>query len=130
MNAWHVGHADWKFPRPSFHTVDGYRPRLVVIGDSFWWLAVDLISENRLAAKSEFFYYFNDPDRTGDKRVEGQPRGLPRGMSWDYVFSAEAVIVEANEAGLGDLGHGFVEAAGEALIAAPDSHAAGPTPVR
>ena len=62
--------------------------------------------------------------------MEGQPPGLPRGMSWDYVFSAEAVIVEANEAGLGDLGHGFVEAAGEALRAAPESHAAGPTPVR
>jgi alginate O-acetyltransferase complex protein AlgJ len=130
MNAWHVGHADWKFPRPSFFTVDGYRPRLAVVGDSFWWLALDIISENRLAAKSEFLYYFNDPDRTGDRRVEGQPRGLPRGMSWNYLLSTEAVIVEGNEAGLGDLGHGFVEAAGEALSAASEIHAAGPIPGR
>ena len=50
--------------------------------------------------------------------MAGQTRGLPRGMSWDYVFSADAVIVETNEAGVGDAGWGFVEAAVKKLNAA------------
>ena len=83
----------------------------MVVGDSFWWLADDIIAENRLASRSEFFYYFNEYERTRNERVAGQARGLRQGMSWDYVFSADAIIVETNEAGLGEAGWGFIEAA-------------------
>ena len=36
-------------------------------------------------------------------------------MSWEYVFSADAIIVEANEIAIGEAGYGFVEKALEAL---------------
>ena len=90
----------------------------MVVGDSFWWLADDIISENRLASKNEFFYYFNEYERRRNERVAGQARGLPQGMSWDYVLSADAIIVETNEAGLGEAGWGFIEAAVTRLNAA------------
>ena len=119
LNAWRVGHGGWRFPRPDLFTVDGHRPRIVVVGDSFWWLADDIISENRLASKSEFFYYFNEYERRRNARVEGLSRGLPRGMSWDYVFAAEAIIVEINESGVGEAGWGFTEAALKRLAQDP-----------
>jgi hypothetical protein len=128
MNVWRVGHGDWKFPRPAFYAVDGYRPRIVVVGDSFWWLADDIISENRLASKNEFFYYFNEYERLRNKRVAGQVRGLPQGMSWDYVLSADAIIVETNEAGLGEAGWGFIEAAVTRLNAAVSGPSSKPRP--
>ena len=84
----------------------------MVVGDSFWWVADAIIAEHRMASRYDFFYYFNDPDRSAERAVDGQPRGLPPGMSWEYVFSADAIIVEANEGAIGDAGYGFVEAAG------------------
>ena len=114
LNVWHVGHGDWKFPRPDLFAEDSggrFRPRLVVVGDSFWWLADDIIAENGLASRSEFFYYYNELERTRNQPQPGQARGLRRGMSWDYVFSADAIIVETNEASLGEAGWGFIEAA-------------------
>ena len=114
LNVWHVGHGDWKFPRPDLFAEDSggrFRPRIVVVGDSFWWLADDIIAENRLASRSEFFYYYNEFERRQNNPLSGQPRGLRRGMSWDYVLSADAIIVETNEGGLGEAGWGFIEAA-------------------
>lgn len=122
LNAWHVGHGDWKFPRPDLFTEDDggrLRPKLVVVGDSFWWLADDIIAENRLASRREFFYYYNEFERRQNEPSSSQAPGLRRGMSWDYVFSADAVIVETNEAGLGDAGWGFVEAASRQLSGGP-----------
>jgi hypothetical protein len=118
LNAWHVGHADWKFPRPDLFTDDAFRPKLVAVGDSFWWLAESIIAEHRMASRYDFFYYFNDPNRRPNgqnRRVATQPSGLHPGMSWEYVFSADAIIVEANEGALGVAGWGFVEAAEQAL---------------
>ena len=117
LNAWHVGHADWKFPRPDLFTDDGgdaFRPKLVAVGDSFWWVAESIIAEHRMASRNDFFYYFNDPNRRPNGRnrpMATQPNGLHPGMSWEYVFSADAIIVEANEGALGVAGWGFVEAA-------------------
>jgi hypothetical protein len=39
-------------------------------------------------------------------------------MSWEYVFTADAIIVEANEGAIGVAGWGFVEAA-ERELATP-----------
>jgi hypothetical protein len=124
LNVWQVGHGDWKFPRPDLFVEDGggrFRPSLVVVGDSFWWLADKIIVANRLASKSEFFYYFNGLAGTLNDPASGQTRGLRRGMSWDYVLSADAIIVETNEAALGDAGWGFPEAAVTQLSGGPSA---------
>jgi alginate O-acetyltransferase complex protein AlgJ len=120
LNVWHVEHGDWKYPRPDLFAEDSggrFRPSLVVVGDSFWWLADKIIVANRLASKSEFFYYYNELGGRQNNPLSGQPRGLRHGMSWDYVLSAEAIIVETNEAGIGDAGWGFPEAAVTQLTA-------------
>jgi hypothetical protein len=123
LNAWHVGHADWRFPRPDLFTDEGgdaFRPRLVVVGDSFWWVPAAIIAEQRLASRSEFLYYYNELERrrAPNEPIVARPGGLVPGMSWEYIFSADAVIVETNEAGLGDAGWGFVEQAEHALSGA------------
>lgn len=117
LNAWHVGHGGWKFPRPELHTHGGggaSRPRLVVVGDSFWWVPHAIVGERGMASRYDFFYYFNEAERLqfgrNEPRVKG-PQGLPPGMSWDHVFTADAVVIETNEAGLGDAGWGFVREA-------------------
>ena len=75
LNAWRVGHADWKFPRPVFSTDDGdaYRPRLVVVGDSFWLSMDAFIAERRMASRNDFFYYFNERARAGASTGRASP---------------------------------------------------------
>ncbi len=122
LNAWHVGHADWRFPRPDLFTDGALRPRLVVVGDSFWWVPHALVAEHEMASRYDFFYYFNDPERGrygGNRAMAAQPAGLYPGMSWEYVFSADAIIVAANEATVGAAGWGFVEAALRAARTVP-----------
>jgi alginate O-acetyltransferase complex protein AlgJ len=117
LNAWHVGHADWKFPRPNLHTDDadgGLRPKVLVVGDSFWWVPDTIIAAHKMASRYDFFYYFNDPEHrpySQNRPMVGHPSGLHPGMSWEYVFSADAIIVEANEGVVGAAGWGFIEAA-------------------
>jgi hypothetical protein len=125
VNAWHVGHADWKFPRPDLVADEGgerLRPKVVVIGDSFWNLPEAMIVTHRLAARSDFFYYFKDlrPDGAGAIRENAaRPAYLESGKYWDYVFSADAIVIEVSEAVLGDAGYGFVQQARQNLRAAP-----------
>ena len=122
LNVWHVGHADWKFPRPDLftddHGGDALRPRLVVVGDSFWWIADAIVAEQRMASRYEFFYYYNERERRRDanETMAARPVGLQGGMSWEYVLSADAMIVETNEAAIGDAGWGFVQQSQKQLL--------------
>jgi alginate O-acetyltransferase complex protein AlgJ len=129
LNAWRVGHADWKFPRPVFFTgdTDAFRPRLVVVGDSFWLTMDAFIAERQMASRNDFFYYFNERAQSRGLHQAGldDPMGLRGGMSWEYVFTADAIIVETNEAGIGVAGWGFVQAALKELRRAPGEPGAG-----
>ena len=132
MNAWHVGHADWRFPRPEIFADDGggraFRPKLVVVGDSFWTLPDAMIARERLAARNDFFYYFNEfPGADSlNERKGAHPGDFYSGMSWEYVFSADAVIIEVIEAAIGDAGFGFVQQAQKSLL--PSSSPPRPAP--
>ena len=130
MNAWHVGHADWKFPRPDLYAEgasDRFRPKVVVVGDSFWTLADAMIARSRLTARNDFFYYFNEFSRADsvNGRESAHPGDFFSGMTWDYVFSADAVIIEVIEAAIADAGYGFVQQAQKNLGPAPSPR---PTP--
>jgi hypothetical protein len=87
------------------------------VGDSFWTLPDAMISRARLSARNDFFYYFNEFALAGDptERKATHPGELHSGMSWDYVFSADAVIIEVIEAAIGDAGYGFVDQARRSL---------------
>ena len=135
LNAWHVGHADWKFPRPDLFTDDGgdaFRPKLVAVGDSFWWVA-DV--DHRRAPDGvaiRLLLLLQRPRTAGRTAGTGpsprSPVGSIQGMSWEYVFSADAIIVEANEGALGVAGWGFVEAAERELGGGNFPAAASATP--
>ena len=43
-------------------------------------------------------------------------------MNWDYVFSADAIIVEANEAAIGEAGYGLRRAGAADICAVPSPH--------
>ena len=124
LNVWHVGHGDWKFPRPELYTdneKEGFRPKLVAVGDSFWNLADALIAHHRMAARSDFLYYFNEFPRV-ERLNEGRgphPGDYYSGMSWERILSADAIIIEVNEVSIGKAGYGFVRQAQKNLLVAP-----------
>ena len=124
LNVWHVGHADWKFPRPELYTVneeEGFRPRLVVVGDSFWTLADSIVAAHQLATRRDFLYYFNEFPRT-DRLAEGRgayPGDFYEGMSWEHILSADAIVIEVNEVSIGKAGYGFIQQAQKNLRALP-----------
>jgi alginate O-acetyltransferase complex protein AlgJ len=132
LNVWHVGHDGWRFPRPELYADNeeqGFRPKLIVVGDSFWFLPDDIIATNRVTARYDFFYYFNEFPRVGGakERKVPHPVGVYRGMTWDYVLSADAIVIEVNEVSIGQAGYGFVQQAQKALRQA-SAHARHPAP--
>lgn len=124
LNAWHVGHADWRFPRPDLYAYDAgdaFRPKIVVVGDSFWTMPASIIADHQMASRSDFYYYFNEfKARANDPDGSGPPPGdFHRGMTWEHVFSADAVIVEVAEITIGMAGYGFIEKARRQLTTSP-----------
>ena len=114
LNAWQVSHADWRFPRPDLFVEDGgdaFRPKLVVVGDSFWRVPASIIENlGMVAPRSGFLYYFNQPG--GPEGPEEQDADdIMQGVSWADVLTADAIIIETNESGIGHAGWGFIEAA-------------------
>jgi hypothetical protein len=113
LNAWHVGHADWRFPRPDLYVDErggAYRPRVVVVGDSFWVLPASILADHRMASRSDFYYYFSRPG------------------SWGHIFSADAVVVEVSEIGIGQAGYGFAGEAYRQLLAESEGQSPGSGP--
>ena len=117
LNAWRVGHADWTFPRPQLVAHDrggAFRPKLVVVGDSFWTLPASIIADHGMVSRNDFYYYFNELGRSRAPN-DSEAADFRQGMTWEHVLSADAIIVEANEIMIGNAGYGFVEKALEAL---------------
>ena len=108
LNAWRVGHADWRFPRPDLFIDDGgdaFRPKLMVVGDSFWHVPASIIENlGMVAPRSGFLYYFNRPGGPMGAAAED----IIQGVSWTDVLTADAIIIETNESGIGHAGWGFV----------------------
>ena len=114
LNAWRVGHADWRYPRPDLMIDDGgdaFRPKVVVVGDSFWRVPAAIIEElGMVAPRSGFLYYFNRPGGPDAPKGQGS-EDINQGVSWTDVLTADAIIVETNESGIGYAGWGFAEQA-------------------
>lgn len=114
LNAWFVGHADWRFPRPDLFIDDGgeaFRPKLVVVGDSFWRVPASIIEDlGMVGPRSGFLYYFNRPGGP-DAPIGQDAEDIIQGVSWTDVLTADAVIIETNESGIGYAGWGFAEQA-------------------
>ncbi len=114
LNAWRVGHADWRYPRPDLfidETGDASRPRIVVVGDSFWRVPAAIIEDLGMAGpRSGFLYYFNRPGGPDAPRGP-DAEDIIQGVSWTDVLTADAIIIETNESGIGHAGWGFVEQA-------------------
>lgn len=109
-----MGHADWRFPRPDLVIDDSggaFRPKLLVVGDSFWRVPISIIEDlGMVAPRSGFLYYFNRPGGP-DQPMGDDAEDMVQGVSWADVLTADAVIIETNEPGIGHAGWGFIEAA-------------------
>ena len=98
--------------QPSGNTEN--RPRVLVISDSFWWKVYDQgIQRDYFAPGSEFWYYCSEaysPEWEGPKPIQ----------DFDILAAIEKVdyvLLMANEGNLHELGWGFVDGLGKALLA-------------
>ena len=84
----------------------------LIVGDSFSWGLLHIMNDQQLVKGYDFYYYFQThykPDYSSTP-VADEPKDALKQTLADHNL----VIVEANEAALGDMGFGFVgEAVGE-----------------
>ena len=94
LNAWHVGHADWRFPRPDLVIDDSggaFRPKLLVVGDSLWRVPISIIEDlGMVGPRGGFLDYFNRPGGP-DQRMGGEAEDGVQGGGGADVRAGEGV---------------------------------------
>lgn len=122
LNAWHVGHGNWKYPRPELATENPgnkLHPRVLLVGDSFSHILQSLILKQQLAEQVDLYYYFNSLIHHPGNIRDATPIDR-KNIDWQRdVFTSAAIILEANECQLAQTGFGFVEEALNHLPPAP-----------
>ena len=90
-----------------------YRPRMIIIGTSCSWNIIAHLDANRTFSDLDFYYYFN----TRYHYPGVHPSPVDRtAVKWeDDIFSRDVIIMEINEAIIGEDAFGFVEPAVKAL---------------
>ncbi len=116
MNLWRFGNSSWKHVHVD-HEVeappDVFRPRVLVVGDSFGWLMMSVVRRHKMADGAEFLYYFSQRNRKVGDGLEPFDRAA---LDWEReILSADAIVVLANEIMISGAGFGFVRAACDAL---------------
>lgn len=98
-------------PSPNSKMV--FHPKMLFVGTSYLWPLFNYMDTYQIYSQRVFYYYYakkylypqgsNSPI---DKRLESLQK---------EILSQDVIIIESNEAGLGDIGFGFVEGALKAL---------------
>ncbi len=86
---------------------------LLWIGDSFSWNILKHFRDGKYIRSYDFGYYFNTNYSYPDNEINPMPKTGQK--LEDLINKQDAIIVESNEAGLFDVGWGFVEKANEAV---------------
>lgn len=91
-----------------------FRPKVLFIGTSFMWSVFDVLERVGAYSRRFFFYYHNTNyyyyrDRKGSRKRGKQ--GVQRStLDWEkFVFSNDAIVLEANQSVIHSLGFGFLE---------------------
>ncbi len=96
---------------PSLKTV--FRPKMLFIGGSYLWLLLEYMDQYQIYSQRVFYYYYATryfyPERPNSP-VDKQLQNLQK-----EILAQDVIIIEANEAALGDIGFGFVEGVLKAL---------------
>ena len=96
-----------RFDQPVFNDIN-----LLMVGDSFSWAFLKNIFESGAVRDYNFYYYFNSDYNSQNISV---PVNKDNNFLKQEILKRNLVIVEANDAGLGDIGFGFVSSALNAL---------------
>ncbi len=129
MNLWNKQRFYEPLPYPKAYatvTEDTERPPVVFVGSSFMWPILAYFDKHKTFETREFLYYFKR--RLSFPSRKEQPIDK-QNFDWQkIVFNKKAIIIEANEIGIGDFGWGFVEEAHHVLIASPSTTSSMVTP--
>lgn len=99
-----------------------YLPKLLFVGDSFLWVFFHHLEKHPIYESRDFYYYYNTHERFRRRQKIAPRVRLDRNaIDWKTVFSRDAVILELNEARIGEEGFGFVADALRALKDKTDS---------
>ena len=94
------------FAYPELQFSDGYKPKALIISDSYIWNWYDLgLMKNAFDGKSVLLYYFKtiyDPERN-------KVGALSENLSIKQLTDFDIVIVLNSDAGLPDFGYGFFQ---------------------
>ena len=88
-----------------FKSSNGRSRKIAVIGTSYMWGPLRILMGQRLLAHARFYYYFSSvfDFENGDINAKRLEIGAADGF-WKALPEIDAVVVEANEAALGQ-GH-------------------------
>jgi len=110
MNVWHFDTGKWLHLRPKFTNevpAGEYRPRALMVGDSFAFLPVKILKHHRVFKGITLYFYYSTEyvyPRGGKRRID---KGS---LNWEErVFSNDAIIMEINEIMIDRVGWGFIE---------------------
>ena len=114
LNAVKIDHGGWKYAHPTLvsdSTANTFRPRLLLVGDSFGWQLTRILARQEMVATIDYYYYFKKHWRITSPSPK--PAAMPpRRVDWDKdVFSADAILLEVNEIQIDSTGCGFVDQA-------------------
>jgi hypothetical protein len=119
LNLW-VGPDTYPAPHPVF-TANGdgseIKPSILLVGASFTFQILNIISENKIFSDEKFYYYYKQ-EWLSHTPLE------PTGINWDHeVFSNDVIVLEVNESNVHNFGFGFIQDAYARLR--PDDLASG-----
>ena len=117
MNLWNKARFYEPLPYPQAYatvTENTERPPVVFVGSSFMWPILYYFDKHKTFETREFLYYFKR--RFSFPSRKEQPIDK-QNFDWQkIVFNKKAIVIEANETGIGDFGWGFVEEAHHSMI--------------
>ena len=101
--------AKWKSPElsyPQLSFIDGYKPNLLIISDSFFWNFYDLgVVENCFSSLTEFWYYNKSVYNTKRSKVANRTGSV----SIANLKNRDAIVFIATAPSMLDFGYGFFE---------------------
>jgi hypothetical protein len=103
-------------PRP-IASGDEYKPKLLFVGTSFVFSIIGHLKRNAVAEQNSYYFYY----RKVQDPVTGGFTDLPKdSINWEEtVLANDVIILEINQAGIGNVGFGFLDDAIENISKIP-----------